>query len=41
MGDNFLRGYYQVYDMIGMRIGLADSSIIINGSFTFNNSKLL
>ncbi len=38
LGDNFLRGYYQVYDMANKQIGLASSKFIANGSFSFNNS---
>lgn len=38
LGDNFLRGYYQVYDMANKQIGLASSKFISNGSFSFNNS---
>lgn len=38
LGDNFLRGYYQVYDMANKQIGLASSKYITNGSYSFNNS---
>lgn len=32
-GDNFLRAYYQVYDMDGLKIGLAPADAIRNGNF--------
>eukprot|EP00347_Sterkiella_histriomuscorum_P009776 403339937 len=35
LGDNFLRGYYQVYDMQTPRIGLADYRYITNAQFNF------
>lgn len=38
LGDNFLRGYYQVYDMANKQVGLASSKYISNGSYSFNNS---
>ena len=38
LGDNFLRGYYQVYDITNRQIGLASSKFITNGSYSFNNS---
>jgi hypothetical protein len=38
LGDNFLRGYYQVYDISNRQIGLASSKFITNGSYSFNNS---
>jgi len=40
MGDNFLRGYYQTYDMTGKRVGLASSKFITNNSYSFNNSVI-
>lgn len=33
LGDNFLRAYYQVYDMDGSRVGLAPSEAIVNGNY--------
>jgi hypothetical protein len=38
LGDNFLRAYYQVYDMQGRRIALASSSFITSKQYSFNNS---
>lgn len=38
LGDNFLRGYYQVYDISNRQMGLASSKFIVNNSFSFNNS---
>jgi Eukaryotic aspartyl protease len=38
LGDNFLRAYYQVYDMQGRRIAIAPSSFITTGQYGFNNS---
>jgi hypothetical protein len=38
LGDNFLRNYYQVYDMANKQIGLASSKYITNNSFSYNNS---
>jgi hypothetical protein len=38
LGDNFLRGYYQVYDISNKQMGLASSKFITNGSYFFNNS---
>ncbi len=40
LGDNFLRGYYQTYDMTNKLIGLASSKFISNGSFSFNNTSV-
>lgn len=40
MGDNFLRGYYQVYDMDNLAIGLADSDYIVKNLYTFNDSSV-
>ncbi|CDW71316.1 pepsinogen a [Stylonychia lemnae] len=37
LGDNFLRGYYQTYEMNAPRIGLADYRYIINNQFNFSN----
>ena len=38
LGDNFMRAYYQVYDISNKQIGLASSKFISNGSFSLNNS---
>ena len=38
LGDNFLRAYYQIYDMAAKRIGLASSRYIIEGKYTFNTT---
>lgn len=40
LGDNFLRGYYQTYDMTNKLIGLASSKYITNGSYSFNNTSV-
>ncbi|CDW83186.1 pepsinogen a [Stylonychia lemnae] len=38
LGDNFLRGYYQTYEMNGPRIGLADYRYITNNQFNSSNT---
>lgn len=38
VGDNFLMGYYSVYDMATKQVALASSQYILNGSYTYNNS---
>lgn len=40
LGDNFLHGYYQVYDMTNQLIGLASSGFILNNSYSFNNTMM-
>jgi hypothetical protein len=38
VGDNFLRGYYQTYDMTRQRVGLASSKYILSNSYILNNT---
>ena len=40
LGDNFLQGYYQVYDIQNKAIGLASSSYIINNQYTYNTTVM-
>mmetsp|Transcript_11290 Transcript_11290/g.11327 ORF Transcript_11290/g.11327 Transcript_11290/m.11327 type:complete len:177 (+) Transcript_11290:826-1356(+) len=34
LGDNFLRGYYQIYDMANLQVGMFSSGFIRNGSYS-------